>query len=401
MHLRTHILQRKPESEEQVVATSPLFEPSRDFEPLPEQLPPAGSAYTTAQDAVGGLPYGHNIANLPIFPANYPATADEALDFVDPALPYMPHSEEADPMAMPPLLVDPAQAEESATLPPTDAEAESAAPVSDAELEQLVALLAPAPAASQIPATWSLPTPAPTNMGEVYDEIGKDEHEILVYQLEEDNDLVVLLAGSEPADFKGINSLFPNAVLAGLGIESSYSRMVRTMLRDLGQNFGGSKVHLAGFSQGGIVAQNLSSDPKLFSDNNLSLASVSTYGTPEMLFGERNPTADYSRNFDAPGDLVSHLGAPKNGTSLLRQLGFLTLLSSPALLPIAAVAATLGVATHMTAYGKGADTDVRQQMEATATPFKQQNWKLVAAYKDGGDSEDTEEAEKDGEAQAR
>jgi hypothetical protein len=61
-----------------------------------------------------------------------------------------------------------------------------------------------------------------------------------------------------------------------------------------------------GYSQGGIVAQNLAREDALFSQHNLKLCSVTTFGTPRPFTGYEEGVK--YKEFDAPGDFVSSLG---------------------------------------------------------------------------------------------
>lgn len=229
-------------------------------------------------------------------------------------------------------------------------------------------------AASEGPAKGEqqLPVPAPQNMAEVYDQL-RGGNEIKVFQIE-GGELVMLLDGSDPVDFTGINNLWKNAALSRLDIRSSYSRATDLMIGQLGKQFSGASIHLVGYSQGGIIAQNLSARKNLFSDNGLTLRSCSTYGTPAMLPWNYRKGVDYSRDFDANGDLVSALGVPRQAPKAKNFFKGLT-----AFAKIATVIG--GIYTHTHAYGdKG--SDIRKEMSATSTPYESKTWTLVDWFSD-------------------
>jgi hypothetical protein len=253
------------------------------------------------------------------------------------------------------------------------------APKSDPEVEEQVGKellkveeVPEAPAAEDAKSEQQLPVPAPQNMAEVYDRL-RNGQEIKVYQVES-GDLVMLLDGSDPVDFKGINNLWKNAALSRLDIRSSYSRATDLVIGQLGKQFSGASIHLVGYSQGGIIAQNLSARKNLFSDNGLTLRSCSTYGTPAMFPWNYRKGVDYSRDFDANGDLVSALGVPRVAP---KAKNFFKGLSAFA--KIATVVG--GIYTHVNAYGDK-DSDVRQEMQSTGTPYESKTWTLVDWFSD-------------------
>jgi len=66
----------------------------------------------------------------------------------------------------------------------------------------------------------------------------------------------------------------------------------------------GATIHLAGHSQGGMVAQNLSVDPRV--TGHLDVKTVTSFGSPDTL-APANPNVDRYVSFEAPMDYVTGL----------------------------------------------------------------------------------------------
>ncbi len=141
---------------------------------------------------------------------------------------------------------------------------------------------------------------APKNMFEMFKKI-RGAPEIKVIQVGE-NEFAVTIDGTQADGVWGGNGWI-NAVGSNFGFNTSYADHVRQALASLPP---GAQVHMFGYSQGGIIAQNLAREDSLFSQHNLKLCSVTTFGTPRPFSGYEQGVK--YKEFDAPGDVVSSLG---------------------------------------------------------------------------------------------
>lgn len=392
--MRQRTTQRKEQPDARALASeqsqATLFSPSWSVQSGTAQRQQVSQAESTAdkQAAPGG--YDYSFGQVSLFA---PESGAPAASLSGPAI----QRQAADGSAaagraarLPPIFAADVAAPVIQRAPKVDAEDEEQIGKLDPEAEQEGAKLDPAAqqqvaekllkvaemreAAAEGPAKSEqpFPVPAPQNMAEVYDQL-RGGNEIKVFQVE-GGDLVMLLDGSDPVDFAGINNLWKNAALSRLDIRSSYSRATDLVIGQLGKQFSGASIHLVGYSQGGIIAQNLSTRKNLFSGNGLTLRSCSTYGTPAMFPWNYRKGVDYSRDFDANGDLVSALGLPREAPKAKNFFKGLT-----AFAKIATVIG--GIYTHTHAYGDK-DSDIRQEMNATSTPYESKTWTLVDWFSD-------------------
>ena len=214
----------------------------------------------------------------------------------------------------------------------------------------------------------------PQNMAELFDLIphnadGSGNDEIAVYRLQ-NGEYVIGLKGTAPLDWNDLDS-GTNAV-GGAFDETSYSHKLRDVLGGLPDD---ASVHLAGYSQGGMVAQRIAADSTIFGEGKLHLASLSTFGSPDMGW---NIQADRIYDFDAPGDIVSALPVLNNmitPESLLAVSSSLLAVSSAmvvGVLPGVLPTAIYGVVAHMQGYQNDNMPEflsARDEMTATATPW--------------------------------
>ncbi len=213
---------------------------------------------------------------------------------------------------------------------------------------------------------------APDNMAKLFDELGKDDNEIQIYQVGP-NEFAVLLQGSDQS-LVGINSLLLDAPQAGLGGDTEYAQKVRSMLQDLAAKYPSAAINMVGYSLGGIISQQVASDRTFFAANGLNLKSVSTYGSPKV---GNVPGGKTYANFDAPGDIVSGLPVSLTPESLLTTTAFL-------MKPLET--GIVGITQHMTGYQDLPDwmpvSETRQNMLDTKPPFDTKTWVRVDEYND-------------------
>jgi uncharacterized protein YukE len=157
----------------------------------------------------------------------------------------------------------------------------------------------------------------PRNMYDMYRKIGekieiKIEGEIKskyyaikIFQVSE-NEYAITIGGTEKSGILGGNS-WSSAILSGFGFDTPYANKVREALRTLPP---GAQVHLFGYSQGGIVANNIAQEKDDFACNGIHIKSVNTFGAPLAL--KYVSGVEYNE-FDAPGDLVSVLNPIAQG----------------------------------------------------------------------------------------
>ncbi|GAB4216219.1 MAG: hypothetical protein OHK0022_57100 [Roseiflexaceae bacterium] len=380
MRQRTAMRLRKPDAAEEAASPASLF--SSDWSAPARSARDVSNPEQHSEQENAGPASGHSFSQIPVFSSEYgqyAGGASQQAPVIQAKLRVggtdTPEEQEAERAAE--LVTQ----EEAAPL--SFAESPAAiqrTPVADkdqktADPEEMKEALKVAAEAQNAKTEEQSAVPAPQNMGEIYDAMRAPGREIKVYQLS-GGGLVILLDGSDPVDFKGINNLWKNAFLSRFDIKSSYRTASEMVIEQVGKRFAGSEVHLVGYSQGGLIAQNLSARKKLFEDNGLSLVSCSTYGTPDMMPWNRNRNVDYSRNFDATGDLVSNLGIPADGVI------WPSLLAAPFMPWLTGTAMAAGIYTHVTAYG-AKDTDIRKEMESTATPYQSETWTLVDWFSDG------------------
>jgi len=115
-----------------------------------------------------------------------------------------------------------------------------------------------------------------------------------------DGEYLVLLRGTVGGVDEGHN--WGSAVEAMFG-DSSYQNSAVDALNNANLP-DGATVHLAGHSQGGMVAQNLSVDPRV--TGHLDVKTVTSFGSPDT-YAPRNPDVDRYVSFEAPGDIVPGL----------------------------------------------------------------------------------------------
>ncbi len=138
----------------------------------------------------------------------------------------------------------------------------------------------------------------PRNMQELAKLIqGDSPSPICVYQIGP-NEYLVTIKGTELAN-PNASANWGSAVEAGLGLETEYEREVKRALLNLPD---GANVHLAGYSQGGIVAQNLAGDGELI--GRVNIKSITTFGSP---YSAPEVTGITYQRFAASGDAVPYL----------------------------------------------------------------------------------------------
>jgi hypothetical protein len=135
----------------------------------------------------------------------------------------------------------------------------------------------------------------PENMRLLAELIMNGSDPIRIYQIGPNEYLVVIQGTSwNPNDSNNWGS----ALTTGLGLSSDFQKQVQLALLSLPA---GAVVHMAGHSQGGIVAQNLAVDKNVAS--HVSVKSVTTFGSP---YSAPESDATY-RRYATQGDIVPYL----------------------------------------------------------------------------------------------
>lgn len=221
---------------------------------------------------------------------------------------------------------------------------------------------------------------AETNMGGVFDLMqgreNKKSPDLQIYQIGE-NEFVVLVQGSDMNQVGGMNPLFPNAFISGLGFSTAFTKTIRAKLLDLAKRHPNANINFVGYSQGGIEIQNLAKDQAFWKNSSLNIASISTYGTPNTF-----DNSNVAHNYDAPEDIVSNYGTP---------LGIMTILIGIGMVgPNSHIARTMykGVEVHTSDYFNESSSKTRQEMAHTPVPWSNasREWVLRDSADDGDHS---------------
>lgn len=141
----------------------------------------------------------------------------------------------------------------------------------------------------------------PENMMLLAELVMNGSDPIRVYQISPNDDpgeYLVLIQGTSwnPNDSRNLGS----AIATALGLSSDFQKQVQLALLSLPA---GAVVHMAGHSQGGIVAQNLAVDKEVVASR-VTVRSVTTFGSPYSAAEKSGVT--YNR-FAAQGDIVTYL----------------------------------------------------------------------------------------------
>ncbi|PDW01820.1 WXG100 family type VII secretion target [Candidatus Viridilinea mediisalina] len=156
----------------------------------------------------------------------------------------------------------------------------------------------------------SLPDDAPKNMFDMYEKF-KEEPAIKIFQVGE-NEYAITINGT---DHLGVDNGWDSAIVSGLGGNTRYMALLAAAIRSLPN---GSSVHLFGYSQGGIAAQNLASNQSMIGGKNIKINSVTTFGSPPPVHGKADGV-EYNA-FRVPGDVITKASLPgvcPNGESIL------------------------------------------------------------------------------------
>lgn len=138
----------------------------------------------------------------------------------------------------------------------------------------------------------------PRNMQELAARImDKSPSPICVYQIGP-NEYLVTIQGTDPLNPNASHN-WGSAIESALGAETGYEREVKKILLNLPE---GATVHLAGHSQGGIIAQNIAPDKELIGKVNIQ--SITTFGSP---YSTPKVAGITYQRFAAQGDLVPYL----------------------------------------------------------------------------------------------
>ncbi len=143
------------------------------------------------------------------------------------------------------------------------------------------------------------PHDAPDSMFEIFGKLREGDEEIKVIRIG-DNEYAVTIDGTEMDGLVGGNS-WANAAGSFLGFNTDFTDRVRDALKSIPS---GATVHMFGYSQGGIIAQDLAMETGLFEQQGIKLESVTTFGSPELL-SQINSNARYI-SIDAPGDIIGN-----------------------------------------------------------------------------------------------
>jgi hypothetical protein len=125
---------------------------------------------------------------------------------------------------------------------------------------------------------------------------------IRVYKVGE-NEYLLVIQGTNMND-PNVNNNLGSAITTGFGRPSDFQNQVKLALLALP---GGAVVHMAGHSQGGIVAQNLAADKEVKKHfaKDCGVKSVTTFGSPVSMPNQEGVN-DY-RRYAAEGDIVTYL----------------------------------------------------------------------------------------------
>lgn len=157
----------------------------------------------------------------------------------------------------------------------------------------------------------------PTNLAELYEmieDMPDDTNDIRIV-VTAPGEYLVLLKGTEAPDMESINGRgadWQDNVPALLLGKNDYSQAVLDALEAKGIP-PGSKLHFAGHSQGGLVAQNLAGDDRLL--QNYSVGSVTSFGMPIVVPSAPDSWQGHVAVNDPVFDLLaggSAMGLPTN-----------------------------------------------------------------------------------------
>lgn len=137
----------------------------------------------------------------------------------------------------------------------------------------------------------------PENMRLLAELVMNGSDPIQIYEIGP-GEYLVILQGTNVNDPNASNN-WGSALSTGLGLTSDFQDQVRLALMSLPA---GAVVHIAGHSQGGIVAQNLTANSEV--TNHLKIKSVTTFGSPFSV--PEQSGVDYYR-YAAEGDIVPYL----------------------------------------------------------------------------------------------
>jgi WXG100 family type VII secretion target len=230
--------------------------------------------------------------------------------------------------------------------------------------------------------------PAPKNQQDLFDIVHPTKTDSPYYKLKHneikvfktgDNEYLITLDGTDDFAFNSMNG-WPMALASGVGAGTLYTKKLKEALDDLPD---GANVHLAGYSQGGIVAQNFLDEGDWLKNHNIKIKSLTTFGSPEPVLGSivdgKLEGVPY-KQFDAAGDPVSHAYGP----SLLRVFTHGIVDSTAAQFGIDIV--TGGISVHTDNY-QSSDTAIgRDLIGDTNLPFGTDQWNLEAVANDANSS---------------
>jgi len=237
------------------------------------------------------------------------------------------------------------------------------------------AVIAGAEAGAQAGSTSVSGGTPPGNMQELADLVMNGPSPICVYQVGP-NEYLVTIKGTDPLN-PNASPNWGSAIETGLGLPTEYQNKVKEALLSLPE---GANVHMAGYSQGGIVAQNLAGDGGL----NLNIKSITTFGSPYS--APQVSGIDYQR-FAAHGDPVPYLEGRDAKVAAAA-----TLLLSPfvgakvagnALLDRYPQTAISGDINPLAAHGIYSNSD---DLKGYSTPFNATSWNSTPIITSNGGS---------------
>ena len=207
------------------------------------------------------------------------------------------------------------------------------------------------------------------------EDLKKEQGEIKIFQ-NSAGEYIITLNGTDPSDFKGINSI-PNALLGGAGLGTIYTKKLKEALRSLPGDT--KKVHLVGYSLGGITAQNLADEDAFLANNHIELKSITTFGSPRP-YGDNVDDKSFKGipyyQYDQPGDSISLAVLPNSSLRTtdesMLSLNFFKNFVSEGL---------SGFATHTKSYQNPTST-AGYQMSEENVPFSTDGWKQVRIIND-------------------